>query len=66
MLQNDPGTGSLLSNYLLRFNFYNDAIYKSNPDAGMTSIVKGMTLQLAQNFGQVFTGIVNLLLRFQD
>ena len=57
LLQNDPGNGSLLSSYLLRFNFYNDTVYKSNPDAGMTSIVKGMTLQQAQNFDQVFTGV---------
>jgi hypothetical protein len=55
MLQNDPGTGSLLSSYLLRFNFYNDTVYKSNPDTGMTAIVKGMTLQQAQNFDQVLT-----------
>ena len=51
----DPSTGSLLDSYLLRFNFNNDTVYKQDPGRGMTSIVKGLTAQYAQQFDQFFT-----------
>ena len=46
--QNDPLTGSPLGGYLLRTSNNNISIYLNNPDTGMTSIAKGMTLQAAQ------------------
>ena len=46
--QNNPLTGSPLGGYLLRTSNNNQAIYSFNPDQGMTSIAKGMTLQAAQ------------------
>ena len=46
--QNDPFSGSSLGGYLLRTSNNNESIYSSNPDIGMTSIAKGMTLQAAQ------------------
>ena len=53
--QNDPLTGSLLGGYLLRFSNNNESIYDANPDVGMTSIAKGMTLQAAQAFDSFIT-----------
>jgi hypothetical protein len=41
----DPNNGNFLGSYQLRFNFNNDTEYKSNPDFGYKSIVRGMTLQ---------------------
>jgi len=46
--QNDPITGSSLGGYLLRTSNNNESTYSSNPDTGMTSIAKGMSLQAAQ------------------
>ena len=51
----DPISGILLEAYLLRFNFEIDTLYKENPDMGMRSILKGMTLQSAQNFDNFIT-----------
>ena len=51
----DPANGSLLDSYLLRFNFDNDTLYKEDPDRGMNSIIKGMTVQNAQSFDQFLT-----------
>jgi hypothetical protein len=44
--QNDPLTGSLLGGYLLRTSNNNESTYSAIPDLGMTSIAKGMTLQV--------------------
>lgn len=51
----DPYSGNLLEAYLLRFNFEIDTLYKENPDFGMRSIIKGMTLQSAQAFDNFVT-----------
>jgi peroxidase len=51
----DPISGNLLNAYLLRFNFEIDTLYKENPDFGMRSILKGMTLQSAQSFDNFIT-----------
>ena len=61
----DPSTGSLLDFYLLRFNFNNETLYKSNPDRGMTTIIKGMCSQAAQNSDQYFTKEVSNFLLAQ-
>lgn len=53
--QNDPLTGSSLGGYLLRTSNNNETTYSSNPDLGMTSIAKGMTLQAAQKHDRFFT-----------
>ena len=53
--QNDPITGQLLGGYLLRTSNNNFSIYSNNPDLGMTSIIKGMTLQPAQSFDNFVT-----------
>ncbi len=46
--QNDPLNGQSLGGYLLRTSNNNVSIYSNNPDLGMTSIAKGMTLQASQ------------------
>jgi peroxidase len=53
--QNDPVSGQLLGGYLLRTSNNNVSIYSDNPDLGMTSIAKGMTLQAAQTFDNFVT-----------
>ena len=53
--QNDPLTGSSLGGYLLRTSNNNESIYSANPDLGMTSVAKGMTLQTAQTFDNFMT-----------
>ena len=58
----DPVKGNLLDAYLLRFNFNNVFLYKENPDQGMTSIIRGMCDQQAQEFDQfVATDLTNFL-----
>ena len=53
--QNDPTTGNSLGGYLLRTSNNNESIYSLNPDVGMTSTVKGMTLQAAQTHDNYMT-----------
>ena len=53
--QRDPLNGSLIDGYLLRTSNNNVSIYSNNPDVGMTSIAKGMTLQPAQKFDRFMT-----------
>ena len=53
--QNDPITGQLLGGYLLRTTNNNVTVYATNPDLGMTSVVKGMTLQAAQKYDNFVT-----------
>ena len=45
----------MLGGYLLRTSNNNESIYDANPDVGMTSIAKGMTLQAAQAFDNFIT-----------
>ena len=58
----DPAKGNLLDAYLLRFNFDNLHFYKESPDSGMTSIIRGMCDQQAQDFDQfVANDLTNFL-----
>lgn len=57
----EPSTGTLLDSYMLRFNF-NAALYQEDPDRGMTQILKGLTLQPAQEFDQFITNEVTQFL----
>jgi peroxidase len=57
---NDPFDGHLLDFYLLRFVFNNSTRYAANPDYGMLSILKGLTLQGSQSFDHFFTIDVTL------
>ena len=63
----DPSTGNLLDSYLLRFNFNNDSLYKENPDKGMTTIIKGMSSQVAQVADPFLTKeVTNFLFALKD
>jgi len=53
--QNGPLSGQLLGGYLLRTSNNNVSIYSNNPDLGMTSIAKGMTLQASQAYDNFMT-----------
>jgi peroxidase len=57
---NDPFDGHLLDFYLLRFVFNNSTRYAANPDFGMRTILKGLTLQGSQSFDHFFTVDVTL------
>ena len=52
---NDPWKDYFTGGYLLGTSINNEAIYGSNYDVSMTSIVKGMTLQAAQTFDNFIT-----------
>lgn len=53
--QNDPISGNSVGGYLLRTSNNNESIYGFEPDMGMTSIAKGMTMQAAQTFDNFMT-----------